>query len=185
MPEDQSGLYQAGETLLLVKVPEAEPLVGGWRRRFDSSAGARLPAHVTVLYPFLDHGRIDADVLGALELLVGAHGAFDIRFECFGRFPDVLFLVPTPGGPLRALTQAVCERWPEVPPYGGRFVEVVPHLTVAHGQERSVFDEAEAALTGRLPVTARVSAVQLLVCDGESWHEQAAFPLLGRGESCR
>lgn len=97
MPEDQSGLYQAGETLLLVKVPEAEPLVGGWRRRFDSSAGARLPAHVTVLYPFLDHGRIDADVLGALELLVGAHGAFDIRFECFGRFPDVLFLVPTPG----------------------------------------------------------------------------------------
>ncbi|MEU4730113.1 2'-5' RNA ligase family protein [Streptomyces sp. NPDC023588] len=185
MPEDQSGLYQAGETVLLVTVPEAEPLVGGWRQRFDSSAGARLPAHVTVLYPFLDHGRIDADVLGTLEWLFGSHCAFDVRFEDFGRFPDVLFLVPTPGGPLRALTQAVCERWPEVPPYGGRFAEVVPHLTVAHGQERRAFDEAEAALTGRLPVIAHVSAVRLFACDGESWHEQAAFPLRGRGESCR
>lgn len=185
MPIDESGRYQAGETVLLIKVPEAEPLVGGWRQQFDSSAGARIPAHVTVLYPFLDHGRIDADVLDALGVLVGAHCAFDVRFESCGRFPDVLFLVPAPDGPLRALTQAVCEQWPEVPPYGGRFAEVIPHLTVAHGQERSVFDVVEADLIGRLPVTAHVSSVQLLVCDGDSWHERAVFPLLGQKESGR
>lgn len=180
MPEDESGRYQAGETVLLVKVPEAEPLVGGWRQRFDSSAGARVRAHVTVLCPFLDHTRIDADVLGTLGVFLGAHRAFDVRFQACGQFPDVLFLVPAPDDSLRALTRAVCEQWPEAPPYGGRFAEVVPHLTVAHGQERSVFDEIEADLTGRLPVTAHVSSVQLLVCGGEYWHERAAFPLLGR-----
>ena len=177
MPVDESGQYQAGETVLLVKVPEAEPLVGWWRQRFDSSGGASIPAHVTVLYPFLDHSRINADVLDALEALLSAHRAFEIRFQACGRFSDVLFLAPAPAGPLRALTQVVCERWPEVPPYGGRFAEVVPHLTVAHGQEQGVFDEIEADLTGHLPVTAHVASVQLLVCDGECWHEQAAFPL--------
>ncbi|MGW0857653.1 2'-5' RNA ligase family protein [Streptomyces sp. NPDC002690] len=89
----------------------------------------------------------------------------------------MLFLAPTPSGPLQALTRLVRQRWPEVPPYGGRFAEVVPHLTVAHGQERGVFDEIEADLAGRLPFTARVSSVQLLVRDGEYWHERVAFPL--------
>lgn len=40
-----------------------------------------------------------------------------------------------------------------------------------------MFDEIEADLAGRLPFTARVSSVQLLVRDGEYWHERVAFPL--------
>jgi 2'-5' RNA ligase len=164
---------------LLAKVPEAEPLVGGWRQRFDPSARAGIPAHVTVLYPFLEQDHIDADVLSALESLLGTHRPFDVWFQECGRFPDVLFLAPVPDQPLRALTRAVAERWPEAPPYAGRFAEAIPHLTVAHGQERSVLDEVAADLTGRLPVTARVSQVHLVVCDGDRWHERAAFPLLG------
>ncbi|HEX9447459.1 MAG TPA: hypothetical protein VF920_05740 [Dongiaceae bacterium] len=34
-------------------VPEAEALVGALRARFDPSASQCVPAHVTLLYPFL------------------------------------------------------------------------------------------------------------------------------------
>ncbi|MDT0319538.1 2'-5' RNA ligase family protein [Streptomyces millisiae] len=170
--------YRVGETALLVVVEAAEPVVGGWRRRFDRSAAAGVPAHVTVLVPFLDVARIDDGVLGELRQLFAAHRPFDVRFEGFGRFPDVLYLAPEPAGPVRALTEAVVARWPEVPPYGGAFAEVVPHLTVAHGQVEDVYREAEAALAGRLPLGASVHAVELWGSDGDRWRRRARFPLL-------
>ncbi|MYX32978.1 2'-5' RNA ligase family protein [Streptomyces sp. SID8377] len=177
MAADGVGRYQAGETALIVKVPEAEPVVGSWRELFDASARAGVPAHVSVLYPFLSQDQVDDRVLGVMSELFCSHSAFDVRFRRCGRFPGVLYLAPEPDGQLRALTLAVADRWPEAPPYGGRFAEVVPHLTVAHDQEPGVLDAVEADLAGRPPVTARVSSVQLLVFDGTAWREQADFAL--------
>ncbi|MFF3253146.1 2'-5' RNA ligase family protein [Actinacidiphila glaucinigra] len=177
MAADGVGRYRAGETALIVKVPEAEPVVGGWRERFDVSAEAGVPAHVSVLYPFLNQDRIDDQVLGVLGELFGSHRAFDLRFGRCGRFPGVLYLAPEPDEQFRALTLAVADRWPEAPPYGGRFAEVVPHLTVVDGQEPSVLDALEAELASRLPVATHVSSVQLLVFDGIVWREQADFAL--------
>lgn len=170
---------QAGRTGLVVKVPAAEPLVGAWRERFDPSARAGVPAHLTVLFPFLDEIRIDARVRTALADLFGRQGAFGLRFDRCGRFPEVLYLTPEPDTHLRRLTGAVTERWPEARPYGGRFAEVVPHLTVADGQDGAVLDEIEADLVPRLPLTCRISSVELMVHDGATWHERASFPLLG------
>jgi 2'-5' RNA ligase len=165
---------------LLAALEEAEPLVGYWRRRFDSSASAGVPAHVTVLFPFLDIGHVDAPVIDELTMLIGERSPFTIRFDRCRRFPDALYLAPTPEQPFRALTEAVAARWPEAPPYAGQFAEIIPHLTVAHGQQPEVFDEVEAALAARLPVTANVSSVSLFVSDGDRWHRRAEFPLLGR-----
>ncbi|MET8413206.1 hypothetical protein ABZV34_35040 [Streptomyces sp. NPDC005195] len=38
-------------------------------------------------------------------------------------------------------------------------------------------DEAEADLRSRLPITARVSSVDLLVYDGTRWQQRASFTL--------
>jgi len=46
--------YRDGETALIVKVPAAEPIVGGWRSQLDAAAAAEVLAHMTVRYPFLD-----------------------------------------------------------------------------------------------------------------------------------
>jgi 2'-5' RNA ligase len=177
--DDEPQRYRAGQTALLAIVEEAEPLVGHWRRRFDSSASAGVPAHVTVLFPFLDIDRVDALVSSDLRTLIGASDPFAIRFEAIRRFPDALYLAPTPDQPLRALTESIVERWPEAPPYGGQFTEVVPHLTVAEGQDVDVFDELEAALAGGLPITARIDSVSLFVCDGHRWRPRMEFPMLG------
>lgn len=179
MTEDSTSAFRAGRTGLVVRVPDAEPAVRGWRERFDPSARAGVPAHVTVLFPFLDESRMDDRVHAALADVLGGHRAFDLRFEQCGRFPGVLYLVPGPDEPLRRLTEAITGRWPEAPPYGGRFAEIVPHLTVADGQDDAVLDEIEADLRGRLPFTCRITSVDLMAHDGTRWRRRASFALLG------
>ncbi|MFJ2566606.1 2'-5' RNA ligase family protein [Streptomyces sp. NPDC087568] len=151
MSHDEPGRYRAGQTALLAKVEDAEPLVGQWRRRFDSSASTGIPAHVTVIFPFLDIDRISTAVIGDLRTLIGAHSPFTVRFDECRRFSEVLYLAPTPDQPFRALTESTARRWPEAPPYGGQFTEVIPHLTVAHDQHPRVFEELEAALAPSCP----------------------------------
>ena len=164
---------------MLATVEEAEPLVGQWRRRFDPSASAGVPAHVTVLVPFLDIDRITDPVVGDLRTLIGARSSFTVRFEECRRFPEVLYLAPTPDQPFRALTESIAKRWPEAPPYEGQFTEVIPHLTVAHGQQRQIFEELEAELADQLPATATISSVSLFVSDGHRWRLHMEFPMLG------
>jgi hypothetical protein len=160
-------------------VPEAEPLVSHWRDRLDPYAAAGVPAHVTVLAPFLDTGRIGAAELAALRGLFAARPVFDAAFPRCARFPGVLYLAPEPAAPFRALTEAVAARWPETPPYGGRFPDVIPHLTVAFSDDHDVLDRVEAALARALPARARIASAQLLVSEQGNWAELAAFRLGG------
>lgn len=172
-----SSTFQPGQTGLVVRIPEAEPAVRGWRERLDPSARAGVPAHVTVLFPFLEESRVDPLVHAALEEVLGHHEAFDLRFERCGRLPEVLYLAPEPATHLIRLTEAIAGRWPEAPPYGGRFAEIVPHLTIAQGQEDAVLEEIEADLDSRLPFTSHVSSVELMVYDGTTWQARASFAL--------
>jgi 2'-5' RNA ligase len=169
--------FTEGETGLDVTVPESEPLVRRWRDRFDSSAAYCMPAHITVLYPFLNRRLIDSDVMSELTALFARHPTFELRLARCRRFPDVLYLQPEPDSPLRALTSAVATRWPEAPPYGGQYADPVPHLTIAQGQETAVLDGIEAELADSLPITAHVMAVRLHVYTRGRWREVRAFPL--------
>jgi hypothetical protein len=68
-----SGLIQdAGpgwETALLLPVPAAEPAVGRHRARLDEAARDGVPAHITVLYPFLSPAGIGGPLLATLGSL--------------------------------------------------------------------------------------------------------------------
>ncbi|MGH8827103.1 MAG: 2'-5' RNA ligase family protein [Jiangellaceae bacterium] len=169
--------FRPGQTALNVPVPEAEPIVAEFRRNHDRAASYGVPAHVTVLFPFLPVDRVDDGVLGELRRLVGSVPSFELRFERTGRFPDVLFLVPRPGEPLRELTSWVAARWPECPAYGGQFADVVPHLTVAQSSDHEILDRIERVVTARLAVRATVSTVSLIGFDGHRWNRQHEFRL--------
>ncbi|MCH7231595.1 2'-5' RNA ligase family protein [Glycomyces sp. L485] len=172
--------YKIGQTALVAVVDDVELLVDRWRQRFNSSAAAGMPAHVTVLVPFLDLDRIDEVVLDELTALFARQNRFSVEFDRIGRFPDVRYLVPTPDHRFRELTEVVSARWPEAPPYGGQFAEVTPHLTVANGQQPEIFDEVEAAMETQLPVSAVVSSISLFVSDGSRWHRRTEFPLASK-----
>ncbi len=48
------------ETALLVEVPAAEPYVAQYRSKLDTNAGLGIPAHITVLAPFVPAGNDSA-----------------------------------------------------------------------------------------------------------------------------
>ena len=166
-------------TALIVAVPEAEPLVGEWREKHDWSAQHGVPAHITLLFPFMPADDADEHVLGDLRELFAAQPAFSYRLPRVARFPDVAWLAPEPAEPFEALTELIVSRYPDYPPYEGIHDVVIPHLTVAEGGPE-LQDEVDAALTPSLPVEAEAREVTMIVEDDSGhWHAGERFPLLG------
>jgi len=166
---------------LVVLIPEAETLVEDFRKRYDPSAASGVPAHVTILFPFKTPDEVTADVIAALRKLFSEQAGFTARFSELRQFPDAIYLAPVPAEPFRRLIKLVAGRFPETPPYGGVFAEIVPHLTVAQvGDPRRIEDIAadfREAARDRLPITASVHAVSLMDNAGGPWQVRAHFPL--------
>jgi hypothetical protein len=171
---------ERGESVVVVPVPAAEPLVSAWRERFDPSAAERMPAHVTALAPFLREERLTGEVLARLRELCADVPVLDVVFRRTARFPDVLYLAPEPDDVLHRLTLAIAEQWPQAPPYRGAFDDVIPHLTVACGAGDDVFAAIEGDLVRGLPVEARLAEACLYVSDGAQWRVRARLPFKGR-----
>jgi 2'-5' RNA ligase len=166
------------DSAVLVHVPEAEPVVGEWRLRHTHDAPLGIPAHVTLLYPFVPPGELDAEVEERLARVLGEVEPFDVTFARTARFPAVLYLAPQPPEPFVALTEAISEEWPEHPPYEGEFDEVVPHLTVAESEDERVFERIAGAVGPQLPLDQRVREAQLYVEDGAGrWRKRRRFGL--------
>jgi 2'-5' RNA ligase len=160
-------------TAVVVPVPEAEPVVGRWRERYDASAAQGMQAHITALFPFVPAGDT---VVSELARLCAALPVLDVRLRGCGRFPGVLYLAPEPAGGLRHLTAAIFERWPEAPPYEGQFDDIVPHLTVAAGVDDAVAARIEADIGSRLPIRAQLTTARLYVLEGNRWRSHAELP---------
>ena len=170
------------QTAVIVPVPAAEAVVEDHRQRLDRAAAWGVPAHVTVLYPFLPPEKIDQTVLAALSAAVTTVDTFDVTFATTSWFgSDVLWLAPVPKEPLRTLTLAVWNAFPDCPPYGGAYDAIEPHLTVAERALGHPGDLApvEQAVQAGLPFTQRVDHV-LLIAGSErrrSWRTLHRLPL--------
>jgi hypothetical protein len=172
----------ATESAVLVPVPEAERAVGGHRGRLDRAAVWGVPAHVTVLYPFVPPPAITAAVIAGLAAAVGSVSTFSCQFAATAWFgEEAVWLAPQPDEPFRALTQAVAAAFPGYPPYGGAHDDPVPHLTIGHRPAGGVMElrAAEADVLPWLPIQARISRVWLMTGHPApgSWQTIAELPL--------
>ena len=168
----------ADTSALIIEVPEAEPIVAEHRRRWDS-AGLAVPAHVTVLFPFLAPDEMGDAERAELARLLGRTAPFELTFRRVGRFPDVVWLAPEPAAAVTALTDGIVERWPSHPPYRGAFATVVPHLTVADGAPSEVLAGLERELPRALPISTHVRHLTLVCREGGRWHDVDRIPLGG------
>lgn len=174
------------ESALLVLVPAAEPAVGEHRARLDASARDGVPAHLTVLYPFLPAGLIDGAVLASLADLFAGVPAFRFTLDRVGWFgADVVWLGPHDEAPFLALTELAFAAFPSCPPYGGQHAGVIPHLTVGHLGGASALSAAGEAVGHCLPIEATATEVTLMtgpppgnpgIPPGQ-WRTMAAFGL--------
>jgi 2'-5' RNA ligase len=166
---------------VVVPVPEAEPRVGVLRAALDPSAALGVPAHVTIMYPFVPPASIDDGVLESLREVLSAAPAFEIAFSRVAWFgEDVVWWAPEPAAPFVALTRAVATRF-GLQPYEGAYRDVVPHLTVGHGGPLPRLRAAEAAVLAGPSVHARVRSALVMAGSREpgSWTTVAELPLGG------
>ena len=165
---------------LIVVVPEAAA-VESVRLQHSAAARAGVPAHVTVLVPFVPPGEIGEALVDELRELFAAVPAFDFALRRANRWePGILWLAPEPDDPFRELTRLVTDRWPEYPPYGGEHPENIPHLTVTHDAPPADVDRAEEATRRTLPIRAHAENVGLWTEDETGrWSELERFPLAG------
>jgi 2'-5' RNA ligase len=165
---------------LIVEVPEAEPAVRHHRERLDASAALGIPAHITILFPFMPPETIDAAALVRLGELFAPVSRFRFlleRTDWFGQ--EVLWLAPRDPSPFRALTQRVFQAFPAFPAFDGQFDDVVPHLTIGHGHPLTDLRAAENSVQAHLPIEASAAAISLLTQQsaGGRWVKTATFAL--------
>ena len=165
-------------TTLLVPVPEAEPATAGWWPEWEPPKARGIPAHVTVLFPFLHAHELDDDAYARIADAAAAVPAFPFTLARVGRFPSTVYLVPEPSSGFAALTAGIEERFPGVQAYGGVHVRLVPHLTVITCADKPLLERAAEEVATALPIAARATAVWLM---GErehgGWERLASFPL--------
>jgi 2'-5' RNA ligase len=168
------------ETALICRVPEAERYVSHYRRRFDPSARRGVPAHVTILYPFLPLEDIDDTVLAELHVIARKVHRFRYRLVEPKRFAVSVWLAPDPDESFNALTRGVVRSFPDYPPYSGKFETVVPHVTVAHGDEPLLCEiavELRLALPQSVGIVAHCTELELIEDSAGDWRTLQVFPL--------
>jgi 2'-5' RNA ligase len=171
------------QSALLLAVPAAEAAVGRHRARLDPSARDGVPAHLTVLYPFLPPGEIGSDALAELSRLFAETPRFDFtldRVRWFGE--SVVWLGPSDESPFRALTALAAATYPSCSPYGGIYQDVVPHLTIGQVGGLTELRAAAEAVGPLLPIATEATEVTLMAGPDPGrrpgrWHTVASFPL--------
>jgi 2'-5' RNA ligase len=162
-------------TALVALLPELEPLIGAWRRRYTDDGARGMPPHVTLIGPFADSSEVD-NLLEPLVRVFATFAPFELDLRETARFPGLLYLRPEPAEAFVAITEALAQTFPDFPPYAGEFDEIVPHITVAQGDEE-VLAAAERELATHLPVKSRVERAWLVEDTLSGWRRHTSFPL--------
>lgn len=166
-------------TGVIVPLLELQPVVQRLRSRADGPGVPVVPAHVTVLFPWVTPPVTDDD-LGVLAEVAGRFEPFEFAFREVGWFgDDVVWLRPEPDASFRHLTSAVFERWPEHPPYGGEHDEPTPHMTIGETGEPAAMRQVAEIAERLMPWRCR--AEELWVMEGTweplRWWRRAVVPL--------
>lgn len=173
-------LDRGAESAVIVRVAEAEAHVGALRQRYEPAVRLGVPAHVTLLYPFTPPRELTQDVLQTLRQVLSGVAAFDYRLHDTRRFPGVVYLAPDPHEPFVEMIRSIERGFPGMRLYRGRFPDVVPHLTVARGDERHM-DEAYAELRSTMAVRgaiqAHCSSVEVMEYAAGTWRPHSVLAL--------
>jgi 2'-5' RNA ligase len=176
-PGTSSGRVQSA---ILIPVPEADPVVGRWRLEHDPVAAAGVPAHVTLVVPWLPPSEITEADLEELEAELIAVDPFTFTLTRVGWFARrVLWLAPEPADPFLKLTHRLAERF-NTPPWEDEFDEVIPHLTVAHASDGVELAPVAADIESRLPITCQAAEVWVMVGGGARWEPRHRVLLGGQ-----
>lgn len=169
------------ESILMIPVPAAEPVVEQCRAKYDPSAADGMPAHITVNYPFVHDENELGRTIDKLEELMAGFEAFNYAIASFDQFPNVLYLKPVPTAPFVKMIDSVAKLFPDSPPYGGKHAEINPHLTIAQIDDAELLESVKKQFLAncgeKLPIEARADQIWLMNNRPGNWNKRAVFQL--------
>jgi 2'-5' RNA ligase len=137
------------------------------RLRWVVDAVDGLPAHLTMLYPFVDAARLTAGVRSSIAVVAGRHEPFDYHVIGPARWSGTVYAAVEPVEPFVRLQRDLGLAFPDHPIYGeGPGFAYVPHITIAEDDfDRMVAGELNpmtAFMTGKLKVKGDMGAAMKL-----------------------
>ncbi len=152
------------ESAIDISLPQFLPVLQRWYPR--DLVG--VPPHISLIFPWRVPPLSESDLDQLAQALNGT-AAFDLVFREWAHFPNAIYLRPEPVELVLGLIQQLTAAFPDTPPYGGAFADVVPHMTVgrvtgpAEAQEMEL--QLQEQLAPHLPLSAHVDRIAV--------HEQA------------
>ena len=139
------------------------PALEELRRAWVKDAGRGLPAHLTLLSPFVRAGELDAALRRRLATVVARHLAFDYHLIGPKASPDTIYAGVDSERPFLELHRDLATEFPDYPIYEGKGGELVPHVTVASGR-RAIKDRRliEDRAWHALPTRRRAHSIELI-----------------------
>ncbi|MET8682849.1 2'-5' RNA ligase family protein [Streptomyces sp. NPDC004732] len=167
---------QPGTTAVVIVLPDATPLLDAARRIDPALVRPGLPAHVSLLYPFVPESALTDQDEEGVRSLAARFPAADLLLEEVVTAPGFV-AVAVPG--LQAIVDAFHAQWPELRPYNGRFgARPAAHVTVAMGpDDPTAAAHVRTAIGSLLPLRTRATAVQLVALTEEGWQPRFTAPL--------
>jgi 2'-5' RNA ligase superfamily len=108
-----------GQTGLVIPVPAADAVLAAVGARYPGTVREGVPAHVSLLYPFVAAAELDERVTSALGELLAEQAPMPVQFaECYCR-EGFVALCPDPIDGLKELMSKAHRRWPDVVAYEG------------------------------------------------------------------
>lgn len=178
-------------TAVVVLVPEADPVIGDLRAEHTPGGRRGMPAHVTLLVPFVDSDQLDNAVIGRVSDAMRGVGPFGFVLRDVAHFDTgVFYLTVEPVEPFRDVIARLCAAFPAFAPYAGEFTseEVIPHCTIAVGEgfprgptadDLVLFDRAEANVRALLPIEGGVVRITVMADEPDGWRPMTEIALEG------
>ena len=148
------------------------------RNAGDRMAARGVPAHVTILFPFLRVDALTPDVHAALAAVAGMQPQFAAGFDSVERREQAVWLLPADQRPFLRLTAALAARWPDHPPYEGVHDELIAHLTLVETSDVEILGTAWVAASGSGRFDVEVTQITVIAEDADGrWQTHWRLPM--------
>ena len=149
------------------------------RRRLVGNAADGVPAHMTLLHPFVEPRDLDSAVRRRLGAVVAQHSSFEYHLSEMATWPLAVYVAVRPVEPFARLQRNLQAAFPDFPIYGEPAgFGFVPHVTIADRDHVAEPGLATDPAWAALPRPSRATAIELIGTDaGGRWRLIWRIPL--------
>jgi 2'-5' RNA ligase len=131
--------------LLIVPPRPVQSFAFPIREMHDAESFNRVPAHITLLYPFVPPDEVE-EAEKTLTRICKKISPFEVTLDRYGQFENTIFLEPSQPEKILEMFAQISKAFPDYPAYEGEHGKGLhPHLTLAR------FDKPAQAKKIELP----------------------------------